>query len=185
MKKLIIIYTGLLICACLAGCTKNDNSEAFSLESVIESQSTLSTDKKQICVYIVGEIVNPGVYTLDEDSRVCDVVALAGGFTEYAAKEYINLAGRLSDEQQVIVYSLEEVKDKDISIMEEDNSRININTATKEMLMTLPGIGESRAMDIISYREENGGFSAIEDIMKISGIKEAAFSKIKDLITVG
>ena len=181
-KLLMVMITIISMCG-LSAC---DKKEAQDLIVTNEDGYDIPTDellKNEICVYIVGEVVNPGVYIFDENARVKDVVDAAGGFTEFAAKKYINLAKKVIDGEQIIIYSIEEIES---SLMSQDSGSklVNINTANKELLMTLPGIGESRAKDIINYREKNGGYSSIEDIMKVSGIKEAAFEKIKELITV-
>ena len=112
----------------------------------------------------------------------------AGGFTEDAALNVLNLAQKVSDGMKLVILSEEEAEalsEESLSGTEvESDGRININTASKEQLMTLTGIGESRADDIIRFREESGGFKKIEDIMKVPGIKNAGFQKIKDRITV-
>ena len=113
---------------------------------------------------------------------------LAGGFTEEAAQDSLNLAAYVKDGDKITVYSKEEAEKSFVGNMEQpdmtDGEYVNINTADKKTLMTLPGIGESKADAIISYREKNGMFSSIEDIMNISGIKQGAFDKIKSLITI-
>lgn len=143
-------------------------------------------NRKFICVHIVGCVVNPGVYDVAEGSRIYEVVRLAGGFLPEADESYLNLASVVFDGQKIEVLSKEEAKTAKpfVSATETETSKklININTATKEELMQLAGIGESRALSIISYREKYGGFKKISDIMKVSGIKEAAFEKIKDYI---
>ena len=115
-------------------------------------------------------------------------VKAAGGFTEDAAREDINQAEKMKDGQQIYVPSKKEAEESSAgtgSTNGKDSSgKININTAGKEELMTLPGIGESKAGDIIAYREEHGPFSKTEDIMKIQGIKEGIYSKIKDSIAI-
>ncbi len=137
-------------------------------------------------VHICGEVVSPGVYELSEESRVFQAVEKAGGFTENAAAESLNMAERIKDGMKIIVLSRDEAKSANISPAgsPQGKTQVNLNTAAKEELMTLRGIGESRAEDIISYRDSHGGFKKIEDIMKVSGIKDAAFQKIKDDITV-
>lgn len=144
-------------------------------------------------VHVCGEVANPGIYELPAGSRIYEAVKAAGGFTENAAEESVNLASPIEDGVQIRIYSKEEAEtlaagaapfDGFEASGEEKEPVVNLNTATKEELMTLSGIGESRAEDIIRYREENGGFQNIEDIMKVSGIKDAAFQKIKDRITV-
>lgn len=144
-------------------------------------------------VHVCGEVVNPGIYELPAGSRIYEAVKAAGGFTENAAEESVNLASPIEDGVQIRIYSKEETETLAAGAAPFDGFEasgegkepvVNLNTATKEELMTLSGIGESRAEDIIRYREENGGFQNIEDIMKVSGIKDAAFQKIKDRITV-
>ena len=146
-------------------------------------------------VHICGEVNDPGVYELTAGSRIYEAVEAAGGFTGEAAEDSLNLAQKISDGQQIIILSREEAARRSESQKKEPLSGqqagtdktpgpVNINTASRELLMTLNGIGESRADDIIRYREESGGFKRIEDIMKVPGIKDAAFQKIKDSITV-
>lgn len=143
-------------------------------------------------VHICGEVVSPGVYELEEGSRVFQAVEKAGGFTDKAAAESLNMAERINDGMKIVVLNKEEAEAAKIrgdffsseEASETGNSKVNLNTAAKEELMTLRGIGEAKADDIIRYRESHGGFKTIEDIMKISGIKEAAFQKIKENITV-
>ncbi|MBQ2980902.1 MAG: helix-hairpin-helix domain-containing protein [Lachnospiraceae bacterium] len=148
----------------------------------------LDDNRKFICVHIAGFVVNPGVYNVAEGARIYEIVRLAGGFLPEADESYLNLASVVFDGQKIMVLSKEEAKTAKpfVSQIDKETEKklININTATKEELMQLSGIGESRALSIISYREKNGDFKKIEDIMKIPGIKEAAFEKIKDYICV-
>jgi competence protein ComEA len=152
--------------------------------TVMENDST-----GMVYVFITGCVVHPGVYEIPENTRLYELVDEAGGFTEDADTQFLNLAQTVEDGAKITVYSVEETALTDSAVQEmtqeqQGDSRININTADRNELMTLPGIGESKADAIIRYREENGKFSAIEEIMNISGIKEGAFGKIKDLITV-
>ena len=144
-------------------------------------------------VHICGEVVSPGVYELKEGSRVFQAIEKAGGFTDQAAAEYLNMAEKVQDGMKILVLDKEQAEAAkargELSLPAEASSKaqktkVNLNTATKEELMTLRGIGEAKANDILKYRESRGGFQKIEDIMKISGIKDAAFQKIKDDITV-
>lgn len=168
-----------------------------------------SADTGRIFIHVCGEVKNPGVYELEAGSRIYQAVDMAGGFTENAAKNFLNMARALEDGMKIQVPSHEEADNwtseaavsyfgvSDTTMGEadagakipaspvgENTLKVNLNTATKEQLMTLKGIGESRAEAIISYRQESGPFGRIEDIMEVSGIKEAAFQKIKDDITV-
>ena len=146
----------------------------------IETQA----DPPMIFVHICGEVNKPGVYELPEGSRIFEAVEAAGGFTEEAAEASLNLAQVISDEAQIVILTMEEAEEKARMEREQAAGIVNINTASKEQLMTLTGIGESRAEDIIRYRSESGGFQSIEEIMNVPGIKESAYLKIKDSITV-
>ncbi len=169
--------------------------EDASLEGTKKAAAVSETEAMDpaFVVHVCGEVVNPGIYELPAGSRIYEAVKAAGGFTENAAEESVNLASPIEDGVQIRIYSKEEAETLAAGAAPFDGFEasgegkepvVNLNTATKEELMTLSGIGESRAEDIIRYREENGGFQNIEDIMKVSGIKDAAFQKIKDRITV-
>lgn len=173
-----------------------DTNEDISDESNIETKDVGTEENtddntedseelpKTIFVHICGEVVNEGVYETNEDSRVYEVVELAGGLTDDAAADYVNLARQVKDGEQIIFPSKEQIETGEFSTDDAEGTLVNINTASIEKLTTLSGIGESRAKLIVEYREEHGGFKTIEDIMKVSGIKEGSFNKIKDSIIV-
>ena len=173
---------------------EDENISAPENNTAEDRRDVGNSEKSGIYVYICGEVINPGVYELSGDSRIYEAVDAAGGFTENAARECVNLASKVSDGMQITIYNREEAASllADSAPVGENAGKsgtsgsglVNLNTATKEELMTLKGIGESKAEDIIRYREKSGGFKKIEDIMKISGIKENGFQKIKDSITV-
>lgn len=143
-------------------------------------------------VHICGAVAHPGVYEMQEGQRIYQAVELAGGYTQEAASDYLNLAETVADGMKLVVPARDELLSESEGNLygtaakssETEPVRVNLNTATKEQLMELSGIGEARAGDIIRYRETHGGFQAIEDIMKVPGIKDAAFQKIKDQVTV-
>ena len=148
-----------------------------------------------IYVDVAGAVRTPGVVKLARGARVYEAIELAGGVAKDAAISAVNQASVLQDGQQLYIVTVEEQKTKQLSSSEvsletsgegrvADAGKVNINQASEEELMTLPGIGASKAADIVRYREEQGRFEQIEDIMNISGIKEAVFGKIKDKITV-
>lgn len=173
---------------------EDENDSAPENNTPEDRRDVENSEKSGVYVYICGEVTNPGVYELSGDSRIYEAVDAAGGFTENAARECVNLASKVSDGMQITIYNREEAASlpADSAPVGENAGKsgtsgsglVNLNTATKEELMTLKGIGESKAEDIIRYREKSGGFKKIEDIMKISGIKENGFQKIKDSITV-
>lgn len=135
-------------------------------------------------VYICGEVASPGVYEVPGESRIWDVLLLAGGFTSDAAEESINLAEKVEDGMQITVPSAAQEEARRLREEAEASGRINLNTATREQLCTIPGIGESRAEAILRYREARGGFSDAEEIMQVDGIKEGLYAKIQDKIYV-
>ena len=173
---------------------EDENISAPENNTPEDRRDVENSEKSGIYVYICGEVINPGVYELSGDSRIYEAVDAAGGFTENAARECVNLASKVSDGMQITIYNREEAASLPADSVSvggnagksgtSGSGLVNLNTATKEELMTLKGIGESKAEDIIRYREKSGGFKKIEDIMKISGIKENGFQKIKDSITV-
>lgn len=148
--------------------------------------STKDDSNTDIYVHICGAVINPGVYQVPAGTRVYQALELAGGSSDDAYLSGINLADKLADGQKVYIPAEGENAEGILSTDSGDvqSVMININTASEAELMTLPGIGQSRAKDIINYRVKNGLFESIDDIMKVSGIKEAAFEKIKDLIKV-
>lgn len=163
-------------------------------------------------VEIKGEVINPGVYEVTHDNIIMDLIDLAGGLTENAYIDNINLSKKLDEEMVIIVYNKNKIDNKNNSFQNKkvyidesvqkkesvitpnniqnsesssvDNELININTASKEELMKLSGIGESKALKIIEYRSANGNFKAIEDIMKVNGIGKSTYEKFKDKITI-
>ena len=142
-------------------------------------------------IHICGAVAVPGVYRLPAGSRVVDAVEAAGGLAEDAAERGVNQAAPISDGMQIVIPTLEEAEQGIFSpdgVMEENGSGkdglVDINTADAAELMTLPGIGQTRADAIVAYRQQNGKFQSIEDIMKVDGIKEGSFAKLKDRICV-
>lgn len=143
-------------------------------------------------VYVCGAVKHPGVYPVTQNMRIFEAVECAGGFLVEADEQWLNLASLVADGQQIYVYTKAETQDMEreettapvSSEVKHNDSKVNLNSASREELMTLPGIGSSKADAIIQYRTDYGGFAQIEDIMNISGIKEAVFSKIKNNITV-
>lgn len=154
-------------------------------ETVSESAAAPATkEPEEVYVHICGEVVSPGVYQVPAGSRIYDVLLLAGGFREGAAEEAINLAEEVTDGMQVIIPSKEALQEEKEALEKQRAGMVNINTATAEELCTLPGVGESRAEDIIAYRNKHGAFETIEEIMQVSGIKEGLYEKIRSKIYI-
>lgn len=179
-----------------------ENSVDFAGQA--DTQAPVQAD---LCVYVCGAVRSPGVYYVAAGSRVGDAVDTAGGMTEDAGKEYWNLAEYVTDGQRIDIPTEAEVlaerakgQNDEGNSQEENRSsggkapaaaggtapdgRVDINMASREELQQIPGIGETRADAIIRYREANGGFSRIEDIMNVTGIKEGLFTKMQEYITV-
>lgn len=169
-----------------------------------QEQSEMPDNKEpqKIYVHVCGAVRNPDVYELPEGSRVYEAVQAAGGFTDEADSSYVNQAQKLSDGVKLVIPTLEQtdaVGTEDegqapIGIVGEpeeesgqdaaSDGKVNINTASETELCNIPGIGAVRAAAIIAYRQEKGGFSSIEEIKNVSGIKEGTYEKIKDSIKI-
>lgn len=191
---------------------KKDIQEPLIKKKIESKEENAISSKNLYQVDIKGEVQNPGIYSLDSSSRIIDVINKAGGLKENANTSVINLSKKIIDEMVIIIYSndqvirFKETKEEETKLIgkciEGENStlrndacisiddsskevrKISINEATKEELMTLPGIGESKADSIIKYRNENGKFETIEDITKVTGIGENLFAQIKENITI-
>lgn len=161
-------------------------------------------------VDIKGQVLNPGTYAVDDSMRIIDVIHLAGGLTEKADTSLLNLSKKVEDQMVIIIYTTEQVND--FRKIEEENSqalnechsmqdacielenpdeekeivsnKVDLNQATKEDLMTLPGVGEAKATAILAYRDEIGKFTTIEQLMEVPGIKDATYQQLKDFIVV-
>ena len=208
LLELMIISLEVMSTKCIE--ENNTINEVVELEEPKEVVSVENIIKK-IKVDIKGAVKKPGVYELDVGSRVSDLIKLAGGLKSNASTKYLNLSKKIEDEMVIKIYTDTQIKNMKITynVVEEckcptedisscagasiidkgDNSnsnnasdKVSLNNASKEELMTLSGIGESKADAIIEYRNENNGFKTIEEIMNVSGIGESAYNKIKDYI---
>ena len=197
-----------------AGNGTGSDSGKHTSDADIDNGSEAVSDKEMqqamIYVDVCGAVANPGVFQLAAGSRVFQAIEAAGGYLPEAALTCVNRAGVLTDGQQLYILTQEEMErqgldpaemagasdgqmngsagtgqNTGIAAQAQQDNRININTADETQLTTLTGIGATRAQAIIAYRQENGPFAAIEDIMNVQGIKEGTFAKIKDEIVVG
>jgi len=137
------------------------------------TEITISPQSPEISIYVEGEVVNTGVYVLEQGALVADAIEAAGGFTDNADRSCVNLSTTLKDGFQIHVYRSGEVPQK-----------VNINTAEVWLLESLPGIGETLAQRIVDYRMANGYFQSIDDLQQVDGIGVSVFEKIKDKIAV-
>lgn len=183
----------------------DENNEEIKKEQVIEENE----NNDDMYIYITGEVNEPGVYILKEGSRISDAINIAGGITQNANLDKINLVYLLKDGMKInipnnldlknnpnyiyITMSSGDEKNDSDSINKNNNSndvsafkvsKVNINTATQTELETLPGIGPSLALKIINYRKENGKFKDIEELKNVSGIGENKYEEIKKYIYI-
>ncbi len=163
-----------------------DASGSGAEEEVPEGDAPRGDAGERIYVHVCGQVLCPGVYELPEGSRLCEAIEAAGGMTETAADTYLNQAEILADGQQVYVPTGDEVSvsAETLPIQETGDDKININTASREELMALTGIGEAKAAAIIRYREEKGSFQSTEELKEVEGIKDGVYNKVKDQIKV-
>ena len=184
------------------------------VENNVKDSEQVETIIKKIKIDVKGAVKKEGVYELDEGARVSDAIKMAGGLKSNASTKYLNLSMKLEDEMVIKVYTDNQIKNMNVTykVQEEckcptmditscagssvtskgestDSSnvpsgKVSLNNASKEELMTLNGVGESKAEAIIEYRNENNGFKTLEELMNVSGIGEAAYNKIKDNITL-
>lgn len=209
--RLLLILLIFMIFPGLSGCGKKEaeilleeeqkessEKETEILETEKEPEPEITQPPQDIFVDICGAVAKPGVYRMPPDSRVYEAVEAAGGLLPEAAGNRVNQAQPLSDGQQIYVPTKEEAEKAGAVPAEgafpeteagenspvSENGKVNLNTADAAALQTLSGIGESKAQAILAYREEHGGFSSIEELMDVPGIKENTFLKIKEKIAV-
>lgn len=200
------VVAGFMIIFMLSGCGNDhvsyepadvtDDADAQVTEQQTDESSATSENTGYVYVYVCGAVRQEGVYRLSEGSRINDALILAGGLTEDAASGVLNLAEPVQDGQKLYFPTKDELADQQNALRDgaytdsqidssgEQTQKIDINTADKEQLMTLSGIGEAKAESIIRYRAEHGNFAQIEDITNVDGIGESLFQKIKEYIYV-
>jgi competence protein ComEA len=138
----------------------------------------------ELKVYVTGAVRRPGVYELEEGSRLADVVEAAGGQTDQADLSAVNLAARVKDEDHWHIPTEDEVAQGPATAAQPAGAteKIDVNSATVEELKTLPGIGDTRAQAIVSYRDANGGFSSVDDLLEVPGIGSATLESIREMV---
>lgn len=193
-----IIVAGIISFRSHSGETRDVSGGTLILETSGDDRITEKSDAipddtedpEKCFVYVCGEVQNPGVYECTSGTRLGTLVDMAGGTTPDADLTSVNLAREVTDGEQVIILKkgVDPAVSSDVQPVSSGSASgsglININTADETALKTLPGIGDAKAKAIVTYRTQNGLFKTKEDIMNISGIKNAAFDKIKDLITI-
>lgn len=232
-KAVVCVVGGLLCLLLLGGCTDSGSAVVIQGEEIVSSESTgvqaeavsseediLAQDQGKtteeadtseettpvwIYIHVCGQVVTPGVYALPEGSRVWDAVEAAGGLTEEAQPDAVNLAWVITDGSKVTIPDRSQAQDQGFSwyetgtggpaanggtdqgemFTENTSGLVDLNRATVEELMTIPGIGQSRAQAIVAYRQSHGSFGTIQEVMEVTGIKEGLFEAIRQYITVG
>lgn len=210
IKKIGII---IIIMVLIIGYFIYQRKNEFTIkEEELSNENTIKEPKeeksKKIIVHISGAVKQEGVVELEENSRIADAIEKVGGLKENAETKEINLAYKLEDGMKIYIPTKEEIQNKESQEANKENQyvyegtkennsqrnseeknisvnkKVNINKASQEELDNLPGIGPSTASKILEYRKQNGNFKNIEDIKEVSGIGEAKFEKIKEMITV-
>ncbi len=189
------ILIAILLCGCSKeeelyplGHSKQMHQEAGDVEAGKEAVEAggvnpESVSQAVIYVHVCGAVLTPGVVEIPAGSRAQAAVDAAGGFAEAADTAYVNLAAPIGDGEQLYIPTKEEAEEIRKNQAAAASGIVNLNTADVKLLCTLPGIGESRAGDIIAYRQQKGGFTDTKEIMQVPGIKASTYEKIKDLIT--
>lgn len=184
-KEQYIIGLLLLILFFLGGGIIYRYSQGAKAEPPTVEKATASSASDKVVVHIAGEVVKPGVYRLSNGERVIDAVKKAGGPTKDSDLDKLNLAAPLEDGQKILVPASLPLNGQGSPVAATEISPlVNLNTADEQELDKLPGIGPALAQRILSYRQEQGSFTAVEDLRKVSGIGEKKFLQIKDLVTV-
>ncbi|WP_342541146.1 helix-hairpin-helix domain-containing protein [Heyndrickxia sp. FSL K6-6286] len=197
--KFLLIAVGLLVIVIFLfigksprekhGIHTSDFSAYLEESGQKEDEDQKNIADMKIIVDLKGEIVNPGIYEANDGERVQDLITKAGGFSKNADKLKVNLAQKVKDEMVIYVPKIGE--EINVSLFDEAESttnnsegKVNINSANKDQLQTIPGIGPSKADAIIEYREQKGEFKKIEEIKNVTGIGEKTYEKLKDSISI-
>lgn len=206
-KKVYFIICSVVIGICIIICCfydnkhKDNNYNYLEIENVNEGlteEIVSDSEDEMIFIHITGEVKNPGVFEMKDGSRIKDVIEAAGGLTEFANENKVNLAYKVSDGQKIYIPNINEIDktiEDTISLESGENvitdgaelnnqSKVNINIATQTQLETLTGIGPSIAAQIIEYRKSNGKFNSIEEIKNVPGIGDAKYKNIENEIYV-
>lgn len=194
-RKINICFIFLMFSICLvtfSSCGKssyleksqdsNSTKETSDKKDTVKDSTSKNTTYGTFFVQVSGAVNNPGVYELSGEPRIFHAILMAGGLREDADVMNLNQAEKITDGQKIVIKTKDEVAMEATTAV--DDGKVNINTADAKTLMTLPGIGESKANSIIKYRESKGNFNSIEDIKNISGIEDGVYNKIADSIKV-
>ena len=195
--SVLLVIIGIILCFFYYNAEEEITQNEISVKPNVTEKVSAN-----FYVDVKGAVKDPGVYLVSDGERVVDAIEKAGGLSKNANTSNINLSKKLESEMVIVIYTNSEVKKGSVKSecdtecncevieinncieSEESRSKVNINKASIDELMTLSGIGESKAKAIVTYREENGNFKTIDDLKNVSGIGDALFESIKDKITV-
>lgn len=209
IKRIRVMMAAVLLLVCIAGCgtgdaiylerAKTDTESASGTEEdelsaecgnaaetrpMGQENVTVTQTQEECYVYVCGAVFAPGVYVLAPGARIYEAIAQAGGLTEDAGITAVNQAQEVCDGLMIYIPTKEEAAAYPLASEQKQDGVVNLNTASETELMTLPGIGQTRAEAILAYRKMHGDFSSTEEIMNVDGIKEGLYNRIKDNIKV-
>lgn len=176
---LVLVLAGLGIAVFVTAITPHGSSTVIAPTAAADQPGAEASTA--IYVHVLGQVRRPGLYELRDGDRAVDAVAAAGGFTEAADAAGVNLARFVSDGEQIVVPAIGEAAPASVGGVP---GKVNLNTADAALLDTLPGVGPATAANIIAWREQNGRFEAIEDLLDVGGIGAAKFESLRDLVTI-
>lgn len=180
-KQLLIALAGVVAVASLVLVAVNRPEPPTGEFSVSADETVNEVGQQFLYVHVVGEVQSPGMYQLPIGARLVDAVFAAGGLTEEADNASVNLARELTDGEQIIVFSISQEGE---AAGNTASGLVSLNRAGDKELEELPGIGPALAGRIVAWREANGGFKSVQDLLKVSGIGESLLSGVIDLVTL-
>ena len=180
-KQLLIALAGVVAVASLVLVAVNRPEPPTGEFSVAADEKSSEDLEQYLYVHVVGEVISPGMYQLPIGARLVDAVFAAGGLTDKADNASVNLARELADGEQIIVFSISQDGEPSGTSA---SGLVSLNRASDKELEELPGIGPALSGRIIAWREANGGFKSVQDLLKVSGIGESLLSGVIDLVTL-
>jgi competence protein ComEA len=180
-KQLLIALAGVVAVASLVLVAVNRPDPPTGEFSVSADETTNEAIEQFLYVHVVGEVASPGMYQLPIGARLVDAVFAAGGLTEDADNASVNLARELADGEQIIVFSISQVGQE---VGTTASGLVSLNRASDKELEELPGIGPALSSRIIAWREANGGFKSVQDLLKVTGIGESLLAGVIELVTL-
>jgi competence protein ComEA len=176
----VLVLVGLGVAVLVAAL--GDRGQTSTLAPGEPTSSTAPVDSARIFVHVLGAVERPGLYELQEGDRAVDAIAAAGGYADAADQAQLNLARFVVDGEQIVVPAIGEGPPIQSSM--DAAGKVNLNTADQAALETLPRVGPAMAQRIIDWRESNGRFTAVEDLLNVTGVGEKTFESLRELVTI-